>query len=174
MPEHACLQCHVFYGTLFLMACMQGWTDDMLQQPAVFVHQRARLRDEEVLTSLQYSRSSTRDSADVLIDFAVSGVQIGRVSQYLRIVAVAADGKERTLRVAPVDLYKRLEPYRDRDIGDPIHRATYSKDPAVMFTSMEYAVDVSTISTKVTQCKQRVAQKTVLLYLQYQFKSKFF
>lgn len=146
----------------------------MLETADMFEHKRARLRLDEVLTSVSYKRSSTRDSSHILMDFLGTGAHIGRVSRYLRIVAAGDDGVVHTLRIALVDFYKPHASYRDSDIGDPIYKATVHSDPARMFSHLEYAVDARAINTKVALCQQRTSRVRQLLFVPYRFRSKLF
>lgn len=132
-----------------------GWTDDILSTPSelhIFVHDRAMLNDQEILTSRSYMHERSRDSCHVCTTYVVGDdgatrEHIALVRAFVRIEHRHRDDLA-SLRFAIVDFYVYKDPIVDYDLGT-IHRVD-----AHEFDEREckFLVLFSTINHKLVRC----------------------
>mmetsp|Transcript_14420 Transcript_14420/g.39068 ORF Transcript_14420/g.39068 Transcript_14420/m.39068 type:complete len:684 (+) Transcript_14420:662-2713(+) len=104
-----------------------GWPEDLLADPSslrIYVHERAMLNDQEVLTSRSYMHERSRDSCHVSTTYVAGddGSTRDHIAVVRNFVCINhADVDIFPLRFALVDFYVYKEPIVDLDLGT-IHR----------------------------------------------------
>ena len=132
-----------------------GWTEDMLRSEfvRVYVHGRASLGDEELVTSREYKRAKVRDSTHVLVPYvgADEVVQqwVGQVQRFVRFEFVGEGGGEavRPLRVALVDFFEYTPPVEDEYVG-VVHKVLLGGDGLLPVANSSFPVRICSISCK--------------------------
>lgn len=151
-----------------------GWSLDMLQERErlkVYVHPRAFLRGEqETLTSRAYRRAQSRDSANVVIEYADDeedggGVWVGVMLKFVRICYLDDNGADmvRPLRFALIDFYKRgakVKPIVDYDYGTVYRAIKGSFDDRYR----SFPVPISSIRSKLIYTTEKEVRGDQLMY----------
>jgi len=138
-------------------AC-HGWAEDFLGQPsmlAIFVHDRAMLDDNQILTARLYKHERSRDSSHISTSYIGED---GRTRQHVAIIRsfVRISSTQHPnlipLRFALVDFYSYKEPIQDPDLGvvhkvDVRHMDPVEHNFPVLFASINHKLVYCTSGT---------------------------